>query len=98
MLTFTTITTAALCTTVFISLFTYQRRGARFRKCVSGMATALMAASGAVVIFVIDGQLCVSPYAWPLIILLGLFTVLIVRCDGNLSDVLRGPNYWWRDR
>lgn len=98
MLTFTTITTAALCATVFVSLFTYQRRGARFRKTISGLATAVMAATGAVVILVLDGQLCVSPYAWPLIIILGVFAVLVVRCNGNLSDVLRGPDYWWGNR
>ncbi len=98
MLTFTTITVTALCATVFVSLFTYQRKGARFRKNVSGLATIAMASSGAVVIFAIDGQLRVSLCAWPLIVVLGLFTVLIVRCRGNLSDVLRGPDYWWGDR
>lgn len=89
-----TIITLILCATIFVRLFTYRRHGARYRRAVSWLATIVMASAGAGVIFILDGQLRVQLLAWPLVILLGVFTAATLRCSGNLSAVLKGPDAW----
>lgn len=89
-----TIITLILCAIIFIRLFTYRRKGAQYRRAVSWLATIVMASAGAGVIFILDGQLRVQLLAWPLVILLGVFTAAAVRCEGNLSAVMKGPAAW----
>ena|SRR5690606_42159106 len=89
-----TIITLILCAILFVRLFTYRRQGAQYRPAVSWLATIVMASAGAAVIFILDGQLRVQLLAWPLVILLGVFTAAAVRCEGNLSAVMKGPAAW----
>lgn len=89
-----TIITLILCAILFVRLFTYRRQGARYRPGMSWLATIVMASAGAGVIFILDGQLRVQLLAWPLVILLGVFTAAAVRCGGNLSAVMKGPAAW----
>lgn len=96
-----TIITLLLCATIFVRLFTYKREeGARFRAGISWLAIITMASCGAAVIFILDGQFKVQPLAWPLVVLLGVLTMATLRCAGNLSAVLKGPESWrgkrWR--
>lgn len=86
--------TLALCATLFIRLFTFRRDGARFRRGVSIVAALVMGCAGATVLFIAQGKLLVSAYAWPLVALLGVLTVATMRCGGNLSSVLRDPGAW----
>lgn len=89
-----TVITALLCVALFIRLFTYRREGARYRAGMSWLTVLVMASSGAAVIYIMDGQLRVQLIAWPLVILLGVFTAATWRCSGNLSAVMRGPQSW----
>ena len=89
-----TIITLILCAIIFVRLFTYRRKGAQYRPAVSWLATIVMASAGAGVIFILDGQLRGQLLAWPLVILLGVFTAAAVRCGGNLSAVMKGPAAW----
>lgn len=89
-----TIITLILCITVFIRLFTYSRQGARYRAGISLVAMLVMASSGAAAIFILDGQLKIQTLAWPLVCLLAVFTYATLRCHGNLSTVVRGPDAW----
>lgn len=96
-----TIITLFLCATMFVRLFTYKREdGARFRAGMSWLAIVAMASCGASVIFILDGKFHVQPLAWPLVVLLGVLTMATLRCSGNLSAVLKGPESWrgkrWR--
>lgn len=90
-----TIITMLLCATMFVRLFTYKREeGARFRAGISWLAVITMASCGAAVIFIIEGEFRVQPLAWPLVVLLGVLTMATLRCAGNLSAVLKGPDEW----
>lgn len=89
-----TIITLLLCATMFVRLFTYKREGAKYRAGISWLAILVMASCGAAVIFILDGQLRVQLLAWPLVILLGVFTAATLRCSGNLSAVMKGPDAW----
>ena len=94
-----TIITLLLCATMFIRLFTYRREGARYRAGISWLAIIVMASCGAAVIFILDGKFRVQPLAWPMVVLLGVLTMATLRCSGNLSAVMRGPDSWrarWR--
>lgn len=86
--------TLILCITLFVRLFTYRRKGAQYRPGMSWLAVLVMASSGAASIFIMDGQLKIQPLAWPLVILLGVLTAAAVRCEGNLSAVMKGPDHW----
>lgn len=86
--------TLLLSAALFLRLFTYRREGARFRRGVSLIATILMGCTGATVLFIAQGQLAVQSYEWPLVVVLGVFTVATLRCGGNLSSVLRDPSAW----
>ena len=89
-----TIITLILCITMFIRLFTYRRQGAQYRAGMSWLAVIVMASCGAAAIFILDGQLQVQAIAWPLVLLLGVFTAATLRCSGNLSAVMKGPAAW----
>lgn len=89
-----TIITLILCLIIFIRLFTYRRQGAQYRPGMSWLAVLVMASSGAASIFILDGQLRIQPLAWPLVVLLGVLTLATLRCAGNLSAVLKGPDEW----
>lgn len=89
-----TIITLFLCAIIFVRLFTYRRKGAQYRPAVSWLATIVMASAGAAVIFILDGQLRVQLLAWPLVILLSVFTAATLQCKGNLSAVMKGPEAW----
>lgn len=89
-----TIITLILCVTIFVRLFTYRRDHSRFRRGVSVLAAIVMASAGAAVIFILDGQLRVQSLAWPLVILLAVFTAATVHCKGNLSAVMKGSVVW----
>lgn len=86
--------TLILCIVLFVRLFTYRRQGAQYRPGMSWLAVLVMASSGAASIFILDGQLKVQPLAWPLVVLLGVLTAAAVRCEGNLSAVMKGPVAW----
>lgn len=94
-----TYTVGALCAAIFVRLFTYRREGARFRRWVSVLAAVVMGCCGATVIYIVDGQLVFGWTAWPVVVLLGVLAASTLRCGGNLSAVLRGPDSWdGRDR
>ncbi|MDP2244028.1 phage holin family protein [Pseudomonas sp.] len=86
--------TLALAASLFFRLFTYRRDGARFRRGVSLLATLIMGCAGAVMLYVMQGKLVVPVYAWPLVVLIAVFTASVMRCGGNLSSVLRNPTAW----
>ena len=86
--------TLILCIVLFVRLFTYRRQGAQYRPGMSWLAVIVMASSGATSIFILDGQLRVQLLAWPLVILLGVFTAATLQCKGNLSAVMKGPEAW----
>ena len=86
--------TLILCIVLFVRLFTYRRQGAQYRPGMSWLAVLVMASSGAASIFILDGQLKIQPLAWPLVVLLGVLTAAAVRCEGNLSAVMKGPAAW----
>lgn len=89
-----TIITLILCVTMFVRLFTYNRQGAQYRPGISLLSTVLMASCGAAAIFIIDGSFRVQPMAWPLVVVQAVFTYATIRCYGNLSKVVRGPDAW----
>lgn len=89
-----TIITLVLCAIIFVRLFTYRRKGAQYRRAVSWLATIVMASAGAAVIFILDGQLRVQLLAWPVVVLLGVFTAATLQCKGNMSAVMKGPEAW----
>lgn len=89
-----TMATLALCATIFVRMFTYRREGARFRRGVSIMATVVMGCCGAMIIYILAGDIHVSARAWPMVGLLAVLAVALVRCNGNLSSVLRDPSAW----
>ncbi len=79
---------------VFIRMFTYRREGARFRRDISIVATLIMMCSGAMVALILTGDYVVHPNGWPLIAMLAIMTASLVRCEGNLSHVLRMAGGW----
>lgn len=86
--------TVMICTLIFGRLFTYQRKGARFRFMVSAAATGLMMCCGITVIYIVSGRLVVSWYFWPIVAMLGLFALIIFHCKGNLAAVLEYSRAW----
>ena len=89
-----TYATLALCIVMFVRLFTYQRGDARFRRDVSIVAALVMACCGATVIYILTGDLKVPSDCWPLVLLLAVLAASVMRCEGNLSRVLRHPMGW----
>nr|WP_288358268.1 phage holin family protein [uncultured Pseudomonas sp.] len=84
-----------LCVVLFVRLFTFQRGALRFRRSMSCLAYVTMASSGAAVIHILQGDLVLPGHAWPLVVLLTIFTGLVVRARGNLAAVLRPSASGW---
>lgn len=89
-----TYSTLFLCLVVFVRMFTYRRQGARFRRDISIMAALIMACCGAMVAYIISGDYLVHPKGWPLVAMLAILTASLMRCEGNLSHVLRMASGW----
>lgn len=83
-----------LCLVLFLRLFTFQRGALRFRRNISFMAWVTMAASAAAVIYIATGKLTLPAFAWPLVLILAVFTWLVWRAKGNLAAVLRPAAGW----
>ena len=83
-----------LCVVLFVRLFTFQRGALRFRRGISFLAYLTMACSAAVVIFIGTGRLTLPVLAWPLVVILSVFTWLVWRAKGNLAAVLRPAAGW----
>lgn len=84
-----------LCVVLFVRLFTFQRGNLRFRRGMSCLAYLAMASAGAAVIHILQGDLVLPGYAWPLVLLLAIFTGLVLRARGNLAGVLRSGEPAW---
>lgn len=89
-----TYSTLFLCLVVFVRMFTYQREGARFRRDISIMAGLIMACCGAMIVYILAGDYRVHPHGWPLVAMLAILTASLMRCEGNLSHVLRMASGW----
>ncbi|TLX65084.1 phage holin family protein [Stutzerimonas nosocomialis] len=82
-----------ICAVLFLRLFTYRRRGARFRRGVSCLAMLVMGCAGAAVIYILTGELRVPAMAWPLVVLLAVFAWAVWQSGGNLAGAFR-PSGW----
>jgi hypothetical protein len=76
-----------LCLVLFIRLFTFKRKGARFRRSMSVMAWAVMASAGAVIVFICKGLLVMQAESAPLVMILAVFVGSVCQSGGNLSRV-----------
>lgn len=83
-----------LCLVLFLRLFTFQRGALRFRRNISFLAWLTMAAAAAAVIYIATGKLTLPAFAWPLVLILAVFTWLVCRAKGNLAAVLRPAASW----
>ncbi len=76
-----------LCLGLFIRLFTFRRRGARFRREMSCLAWLVMAGAGAAMVYISKGLLIMPMQSWPLVILLAVFVGSVYQSGGNLARV-----------
>ncbi|MNR06479.1 hypothetical protein D3C85_1225520 [compost metagenome] len=76
-----------LCVALFVRLFTFRRRGARFRRSMSCLAWLVMVAAGSVVVYIGKGQLVMPHNSWPLVIILSVFVGSVCQSAGNLARV-----------
>ncbi|MFJ5253775.1 phage holin family protein [Pseudomonas sp. NPDC088414] len=76
-----------LCVALFVRLFTFRRRGARFRRSMSCLAWVVMVASGSAVVYIGKGQLVMPQNSWPLVIVLAVFVGSVYQSSGNLARV-----------
>jgi hypothetical protein len=76
-----------LCVALFVRLFTFRRKGARFRRNMSWLAWLVMVLSGAAALYIGKGQLVMSIYSWPVVMLLGVFVGSVYKSAGNLARV-----------
>ncbi|MFJ2527160.1 phage holin family protein [Pseudomonas helmanticensis] len=76
-----------LCVTLFVRLFTFRRRGARFRRSMSCLAWVVMVASGSAVVYIGKGQLVMPQNSWPLVVVLMVFVGSVCQSNGNLARV-----------
>ncbi len=86
--------TACLCAVIFTRLFTYKRGGARFRRWVSAVASLMMGACGAMVIYTMTGQIVMGWHEWPVAVLLTVVAVALLQNGGNLARLITIPNEW----
>ena len=54
-----------LCLVLFVRLFTFRRRGARFRRNMSVLAWLVMSSSAAAMVYISKGLLVIDPNTWP---------------------------------
>ncbi|MCD5977227.1 phage holin family protein [Pseudomonas quasicaspiana] len=76
-----------LCMSLFIRLFTFRRKGARFRRDMSCLAWLMMASAGAAMMYIGKGMLIVQVTAWPLVLILAVFVGSVYQSSGNLARV-----------
>ncbi|MCP1487976.1 hypothetical protein J3D48_004289 [Pseudomonas fluorescens] len=76
-----------LCVTLFVRLFTFRRRGARFRRSMSCLAWVVMVASGSAVVYIGKGMLVMPQNSWPLVVVLAVFVGSVCQSSGNLARV-----------
>lgn len=76
-----------LCLVLFVRLFTFKRKGARFRRSMSVLAWAVMSSSGAALVFISNGSLVMQPQSAPLVVILAVFVGSVCQSAGNLSRV-----------
>lgn len=76
-----------LCLALFVRLFTFRRKGARFRRDMSCLAWLTMVSSGTAMMYISKGLLIMQPVSWPLVVLLGVFVGSVCQSSGNLAQV-----------
>ncbi|WP_431494840.1 phage holin family protein [Pseudomonas brassicacearum] len=76
-----------LCVALFVRLFTFRRRGARFRRDMSCLAWLVMVAAGSAVVYICKGLLVMPANSWPLVLLLAVFVGSVCQSAGNLASV-----------
>lgn len=86
-----------LCAVIFVRLFTYRRDGARFRRGVSLCAVLMMAACGAMVVYLLTGKTALHSHDWPLLVLLAVLAYSLLTSSGNLATVVLTPD-WAKDK
>lgn len=86
-----------LCAMIFVRLFTYRRDGARFRRGVSLCAALMMAACGAMVVYLATGKTSLDANDWPQIVLLSILAYSLLTSGGNLATVVLAPD-WAKDK
>jgi ABC-type multidrug transport system permease subunit len=78
-----------LCLALFVRLFTFRRKGARFRRNMSCLAWLMMVSSGAAMMYISKGLLIMPAVSWPLVVMLGVFVGSVCQSSGNLARVWR---------
>lgn len=76
-----------LCLVLFSRLFTFRRKGARFRRSMSVMAWLVMGSAGAAMVFIAKGLLVMQAQSAPLVVILAVFVGSVCQSAGNLSRV-----------
>lgn len=76
-----------LCLGLFVRLFTFRRRGARFRRNISCLAWLVMVNAGAAMMFITKGLLVMPVQSWPLVGILAVFVSSVYQSGGNLAQV-----------
>ena len=83
-----------LCAVIFVRLFTYRRDGARFRRGVSLCAVLMMAACGAMVVYLLTGKTALHSHDWPLLVLLSVLAYSLLMSGGYLAQVILTARQW----
>lgn len=76
-----------LCMGLFIRLFTFRRKGARFRRDMSCLAWLVMVSAGTMMVYICKGMLVMPAQAWPLVMILAVFVGSVYQSNGNLAQV-----------
>lgn len=76
-----------LCMGLFVRLFTFRRKGARFRRNMSCLAWLVMVSAGTVMVYICKGMLVMPVQAWPLVMILAVFVGSVYQSNGNLAQV-----------
>lgn len=76
-----------LCMGLFVRLFTFRRKGARFRRNMSCLAWLVMVSAGTVMVYICKGMLVMPVQAWPLVMILTVFVGSVYQSNGNLAQV-----------
>jgi hypothetical protein len=76
-----------LCLGLFVRLFTFRRKGTRFRRDMSCLAWLVMASAGAVMVYIAKGLLVMPAQSWPLVAILAVFVGSVYQSGGNLAQV-----------
>lgn len=76
-----------LCLGLFVRLFTFRRKGTRFRRNISCLAWLVMVNAGAAMMFITKGLLVMPAQSWPLVAILAVFVGSVYQSGGNLARV-----------